>query len=65
MAGNAHLLAANGNYDEDSGGDSDVPGSLSRHMNNEHARSLAYRRLQAPPDSREEINTSNRYLVSG
>jgi len=62
MAGNAHLLAANGNYDEDSGGDSDVPGSLSRHMNNEHARSLAYRRLQAPPDSREEINTSNRYL---
>lgn len=64
MAANAHLLTT-ANYDEDSGGDSDVPGSLSRHnMNNDHARALAYRNLRRSTDSgSSDLNISNRSLV--
>ena len=65
MAANAHLLTTSSNYDEDSGADSDVPGSLSRHnMNNEHVRALAYRNLRHSTDSgSSDLNISNRSLV--
>ena len=66
MAANAHLLSQA--LDEDSGAESDVPGSLSRHhMNNEHARSLAYRNLRHSTDiddSNADLANSRRSLVT-